>query len=88
MRYMLIIFFFFPFNAFAAARRPDSPQRDVVQPGDMLYPGNPVCQGKKIILSSESVGEALGFRRFRQTCFALFMRSNPVIHLLDVVTNP
>lgn len=48
-------------------------------------PENPLVP---VELSRERVGEAMVFRAFTKTCFALIIRSTDAIHILDTVTNP
>lgn len=54
-------------------------EREVKDPKNRLIP---------IKLPPERIGEAMIFRTFTQTSFALIVRSTRPVYLLDVVTNP
>lgn len=54
-------------------------RRVAIDPKDTLYP---------ITLPPERIGEAMIFRSFSKTSFALVVRSSRTIYLLDTVTNP
>ncbi len=65
-----------------------------LQPGDVLgvyskakAMRNPICPGC-VALPEERIGEVMVFRTFKQTSFALVMRSIRAIQILDKVTNP
>lgn len=69
--------------------------KDGLKPGDVLgiygkqrVVNDPKNRVKPIKLPKERLGEAMVFRTFSKTSFALVLRSNRAVKLLDTVTNP
>ncbi|WP_419419495.1 LysM peptidoglycan-binding domain-containing protein [Legionella sp. D16C41] len=62
-----------------------SPARLIRDPHDCF---NPLKCSKSVLLPRERLGEAMIFRTFTQTSFALVVRSIKAVHLGDIVTNP
>jgi hypothetical protein len=62
-----------------------SPAHLIRDPNDCF---NPLKCSKSVLLPRERLGEAMVFRVFTQTSFALVVRSIRSIHLGDIVTNP
>lgn len=49
---------------------------------------DPLKSGKLVKIPKERLGEAMVFRSFSKTSFALIVRATSTIHLLDTVSNP